>query len=297
MTELRYDGRVAVITGAGRGLGRAYARLLAERGAKVVVNNRGRDAAEQVVEEIKRAGGMAVSDDTDIAEPEGAKRVIERAVGELGAIDIVIHNAGISIHREMADLDVTQFELMLRTHVMASFFLAQAAWPHMLAQNRGRILLTASGSGFWGQTSNHDYSAAKAGVYGLTRSLSIAGEGRNINVNCIAPRAGTDLAARTVKDPRVLEKLMNGMPPERVAPVAAWLTHDDCQINGQAFDAGGGLVRRIFVGLTAGDGAAELSPEHVRDRMSGIEDQTGYSVPDHAMHVALDVAPDTPAHN
>jgi NAD(P)-dependent dehydrogenase (short-subunit alcohol dehydrogenase family) len=285
--ELRLDGRTAVITGAGRGIGRAHAMLLAARGAKVVVNNRTLKHAEEVAKAIVAAGGAAVVDSSDMSESGAPESLIRRAMEAFGSVDIIVHNAGIAIHRPIEALKFEHFELSMRVHVFAGFFLAQCAWPIMMQQGRGRIVLTSSGAGYWGQTNNHDYSAAKAAVDGLTRSLSIAGRGHNITINCLAPRAGTDLAEKTVTDPRVRHTLMNEMPPSQIAPLVAWLVHDDCRVSGESFDAGGGLVRRIFHGLTAGYSREDLTPEAIRDHFSQIMDQASYHVPTHCMDVAL----------
>ena len=246
MNEHRFDRRVAVVTGAGRGIGRAYAHLLAARGAQVVVNDLGSsmegdgaDAgpASEVVAEIAAAGGTALADTNDVSTPAGAHALVDWAVAEYGRIDALINNAGIMRWAGMPDVDAAQLGQHLAVHVRGSFNTTRAAWPHMVEQGYGRIVMTTS-AGVFGLPTNTAYATAKGGVIGLARSLATAGTEHGIKVNLIAPAAYTRMASGPGAD---------DMQPELVAPMAAFLAHEDCPVNGEMYLAGG-------VDL-AGDGA------------------------------------------
>jgi len=202
MSDFSFDGRVAVVTGAGRGLGRSYARLLAERGASVVVNDLGgsiegdgADAgpAQSVVEEIVAAGGRAVADTHDVSTQAGGEAIIDAAIEHFGRIDIVVNNAGIIRWAGLPEVDLANLEAHLAVHLVGSFNTTRAAWPHFVEQGYGRVVLTTS-SGLFGFDNNLSYAAAKAGVVGLARSAKLAGEPHGIKVNLIAPAAQTRMA-------------------------------------------------------------------------------------------------------
>jgi NAD(P)-dependent dehydrogenase (short-subunit alcohol dehydrogenase family) len=280
--QLRFDGRVAVVTGAGRGLGRSYALLLAERGAAVVVNDLGSSMsgkgsddtpASEVVGEITAAGGAAVADSNDVADPEGAQALIDSAVDRYGRIDILVNNAGIMRWAAFPDVDPADFARHLAVHTEGSFLTARAAWPHMVAAGHGRIVMTTS-AGLFGLPANTAYAAAKGGVVGLTRSLNAASEGTGILVNAIAPAAWTRMAGPEPEGD-------TGMDPALVAPMVAYLSHETCDVGGEVYAAGAGRFARIFIGSTPGHLQEGAPPtlEDVAANWDAINDESGYVVP------------------
>ncbi len=282
MNEHSFARRVAVITGAGRGIGRAYALLLAERGAHVVVNDLGGsiqgtgadpEPASAVTAEILAAGGDAVADTNDVASPAGAQALVDTAVARFGRIDVLINNAGIVRWAAFPKADADNVAQHLAVHVAGSFNTARAAWPHMVAARYGRIVMTTS-AGVFGLANNLSYATAKGGVVGLARSLATAGAEHNILVNLIAPAAATrmggpagDAAAQ--------------MSPELVAPMAAFLAHEACPVSGEIYAAGFGRFARIFIASTQGyvhDGSPPTI-EDVAQHWATINDEAGYYVP------------------
>lgn len=232
--KLRYDGRVAVVTGAGAGLGREYALLLAERGAKVVVNDLGgthsgegasQRAADIVVEEIRRAGGEAVADYNSVI--DGAK-VIETAVKAFGRVDILVNNAGILRDRSLAKTSEQDWNLVNDVHLKGSFKCTQAAFPHMKSQNYGRIIMTSSNSGIYGNFGQANYSAAKMGLVGLANTVAIEGARNNVLCNVIIPTAASRMTEGILPD-----ILFNELKPKLIAPVVAYLCHESCEDNGE----------------------------------------------------------------
>ena len=228
MDELRFDGRVAVVTGAGRGIGRAYARLLAARGASVVVNDLGGSMggegasagpADDAVAEITAAGGTAAADTNDISSVTGAQALIDGAVARFGRIDVVVNNAGIMRWARFPDVPDADFEAHLAVHTVGSFLTCRAAWPHFAESGYGRIVNTVS-AGMFGLPDNTSYAAAKGGVLGLTRSMAVAGRKLGITANCIAPAAMTRMAGPSGDEPEGDDM---GMPPDLVAPMVAYL--------------------------------------------------------------------------
>jgi NAD(P)-dependent dehydrogenase (short-subunit alcohol dehydrogenase family) len=282
VSELRFEGRVAVVTGAGRGLGRAYALLLAERGASVVVNDlgssmsgRGSDAtpSAEVVGEIEASGGHAVADSNDVADPDGAGALVATAVERYGRIDILVNNAGIMRWAAFPDVDPADFERHLAVHTEGSFLTARAAWPHMAEAGYGRIVMTTS-AGMFGLPANTAYAAAKGGVVGLTRSLNAASEGTGIRVNAIAPAAWTRMAGPEPEGD-------TGMDPALVAPMVAYLSHEECQVGGEVYAAGAGRFARIFIGSTPDYLQEGTTPtvEDVAANWDAVNDESGYVVP------------------
>jgi NAD(P)-dependent dehydrogenase (short-subunit alcohol dehydrogenase family) len=278
-----FEGRVAVVTGAGRGIGRAYALLLAGRGARVVVNDLGgsmqglgADAgvASHVATEIAAAGGSAIADENDVAAPSGAQALIDAAVDNFGRIDILVNNAGIIQWAGLPDVDQENLERHLSVHVLGSFNTTRAAWPHMVEQGYGRIVMTTS-SGIFGLPKNLSYATAKGGVIGLTRSIATMSESQGIKVNLIAPAAMTRMAGPGA-DP---DDATSPMAPGQVAPLVAFLAHEACPVNGEMYAAGAGRFARIFIASTPGYVVADPSIEDVAEHWDEINDDEGYVVP------------------
>ncbi|OCB19826.1 short-chain dehydrogenase [Mycobacterium malmoense] len=300
-TELRFDDQVAVITGAGGGLGRQYAVLLASRGARVVVNDTGgsvtgtgsdAQAANAVAEEIRGQVGEAVADMHSVTSPQGGEAIIDTALRTWGRVDILINNAGIVGDAPFEDMTPERFEPLLDVHLRGAFHVTRPAWRAMRAQRYGRVLNTCSAAGILGAERMSNYGAAKTGLLGLTRVLAAEGAERGIKVNAIAPIAhtrmlGQSLAAAGRRDDPAEQAVLEGLvgrylqklDPARVAPVAAFLTHRDCPVSGEVYTVGAGHVARFFVGRTRGFYDPLLSIEKVRDHLDEIRDEAGYTVP------------------
>ncbi|XP_033634641.1 peroxisomal multifunctional enzyme type 2-like [Asterias rubens] len=279
MAELRYDGRVALITGAGGGLGREYALMFAARGASVVVNDLGggrsgdgdgTKIADKVVAEIRAKGGKAVANYDSVEEGE---KLVQTALDNFGRIDIIVNNAGILRDRSFARISDTDWDLIHRVHVRGAFLITRAAWPHMKKQKYGRIIMTASASGLYGNFGQANYSAAKMGLVGLCNTLSIEGTKYNIHCNTIAPIAGSRLTEDII--PEEIFKLLKA---EAVAPVVLYLCHEECEENGGVFESGAGWVGQVKFqraeGVVFATEAAKLTPENVRDSWSTVGDMS-----------------------
>jgi len=282
MAELGFDGKVAIITGAGGGLGRSHALELARRGALVVVNDlggsvdgtgSGTTAAQAVVDEIAAAGGEAVANYDSVATPEGGRAIVQTALDTWGHIDIVINNAGILRDASFKNMDADKVGAVLDVHLRGAFNVTQPAWEHMRNQNYGRIVCTASGAGVFGNFGQTNYGAAKMGLVGLTRVLAVEGAKNNIKANAIAPVAKT----RMTED--ILGPAADRLLPELITPVVAYLAHEDCPVSGELYSCGGGRVARVFLGVTPGFTDAALTPELVRDHFDQIRDESDYEVP------------------
>jgi NAD(P)-dependent dehydrogenase (short-subunit alcohol dehydrogenase family) len=291
VTAYDFTGRVAVVTGAGRGIGRAHAVLLAARGASVVVNDlggtmagTGSDAgpAHGVVAEIVDAGGAAIADTSDVSTAEGGRAMIDAALDSFGRIDIVVNNAGIMRWAGPAECDVDDLWSHLAVHTLGSFNTTRAAWPHMVEQDYGRIVMTTS-TGMFGLPDNLAYATAKAAVIGMARSLTAAAGTRDIRINVVAPAALTRMAGHPTARPPddIADQLAARMAPEHVAPMVAFLAHERCPVSGEVYSAGAGRFARIFIAETGGYVHPELapSPEDVGEHWEQINDEAGYHVP------------------
>ncbi|WP_060887904.1 SDR family NAD(P)-dependent oxidoreductase [Streptomyces caniscabiei] len=289
MREFSFEGRVAVVTGAGRGIGRAHARLLAERGAKVVVNDLGGSMegegtdvgpAQKVVDEIVAAGGVAVADTHDVSTPAGGEAIIGSALESFGRIDILVNNAGIIRYAGLPGIDAENLERHLAVHLLGSFNTMRAAWPHFVEQRYGRVVLTTS-CGIFGLDNNLSYAAAKGGTLGMARSAKLAGEPHNIKVNLIAPAAMTRMGGGPDTDDAEPVPGMPYMPSSAVSPMVAYLAHESCPVNGEVYTAGAGRFARLFIGSTEGyvhqDGPTTV--EDVAANWDTINDEKGYYVP------------------
>jgi NAD(P)-dependent dehydrogenase (short-subunit alcohol dehydrogenase family) len=299
--DLRFDDRVAVITGAGGGLGKEYALLLASRGARIVVNDTGGSvtgggsdsgAADAVAEEIRQRGGEAVADNHSVTSPEGGKAIVDTAVRAWGRVDIVINNAGIVRDAPFEDMTADRLEPVLDVHLKGAFYVTRPAWKIMREQRYGRVVNTCSAAGILGAERMSNYGAAKTGLIGFTRVLAAEGAGHNINVNAIAPIAYTRMLAHSVdgagqQDDAPAQALLDDLvgqylqklDPALVAPVVAFLTHQDCPVSGEIYTVGAGHVARFFIGRTPGFYSPALSIEDVRDHLGEIRDEAGYAVP------------------
>jgi NAD(P)-dependent dehydrogenase (short-subunit alcohol dehydrogenase family) len=255
MSELRFDQRVAVITGAGRGLGRAYALLLASRGARIVVNDPGASLngegsdvgpAHDVVNEIKAAGGEAVACTESVATPEGGKAIIGSALEHFGRIDILIHNAGAVRRAPLAEMTYGDFEFVLDVHLRGAFHVVRPAFALMCKARYGRIVLTSSINGLYGNYKNANYSVAKAGTIGLSNVAALEGAEHNVKSNVILPAAVTRMSEG------IDTSAFPPMPPEMVAPTVGWLAHETCSITGEMLISVAGRVARAYVAETRG---------------------------------------------
>lgn len=276
MDELRFDGRVAVITGAGRGLGRAYALLLASRGAKVVVNDTGvsrhgeggdMGPAQEVVDEIVAADGEAVACTESVASPEGGQAIVDAAISRFGRIDILICNAGINRPSLLREMSWEQFSTVLNVHLHGAFHVVRAALPRMCEAGYGRIVLTSSIAGLYGNRSNGAYSVAKAGLIGLSNTVAIENAEHGVTCNAIVPAAVTRLSDG------IDTSSFPTMTPEQVAPTVAWLAHEACTSTGETWVSLAGRIAKAHVAETRGVYQPEWMIEQVAAQADAIGDK------------------------
>lgn len=283
MSDLGFDGKVAIITGAGGGLGRSHALELSRRGARIVVNDlggsvdgSGGDAgpAAKVAQEINDLGGEAVASTDSVATAEGGKAIVQTAVDAFGTVDIVINNAGILRDKTFHNMTPELLEPVIQVHLLGAFYVTQPAWLIMREKGYGRVVNTSSNSGILGNFGQSNYGAAKMGLVGFTRVLANEGRKYNIKANAIAPVAKT----------RMTEELLGGFGdkilPEEITPTVCYLAHEDCPVTGEVYSVAGGSVSRFFIGLTPGWYKNGHSVEDVRDNFDTIRNEDGYIVPE-----------------
>jgi NAD(P)-dependent dehydrogenase (short-subunit alcohol dehydrogenase family) len=287
MTEIRFDGRVAVVTGAGGGLGRTYALELARRGAKVVVNDLGgspdgrgasTSMADAVVKEISEAGGTAVASHDSVSTPEGGEGIIRTAIDEFGKVDVVINNAGILRDKTFAKLSPEELGIVLDVHLKGAFFVSQPAFRSMKDQGYGRFVFTASAAGIFGNFGQTNYGAAKMGLVGLSNVLAVEGAKYDIKSNVIAPIARTRLTEN------LLGPMADKLSPECVTPLTVYLASEANQRTHEIYSVGGGRFARVFVGLcpgwmASGGAGSVVSAEDVQSHIEQIRSTEGYIIP------------------
>ena len=283
MADLGYDGKVAIITGAGGGLGRSHALELAHRGARIVVNDlggsldgSGGDAgpAAKVAQEINELGGEAVASNASVSTPEGGKAIVQTAVDAFGTVDIVINNAGILRDKTFHNMTPELLEPVIEVHLLGAFYVTQPAWIIMREKGYGRVVNTSSNSGILGNFGQSNYGAAKMGLVGFTRVLANEGRKHNIKVNAIAP------VAKTRMTEELLGTFGDKLAAEEITPTVAYLAHEDCPVTGEIYSVAGGSVSRFFIGLTPGWYQNGHSVEDVRDNFDQIRNEEGYIVPE-----------------
>ncbi len=287
MTELRFDGRSVIVTGAGRGIGRCHALLLASRGARVVVADLGgeldgsgssTDPANEVVKEIEAAGGEAVACHASVADRRGAASIVEAALDSFGRLDVVVNNAGIADPDWFEDLSFERFERMVAVHYLGSVYVVKAAWPHLQAAGNGRIVNTCSEAAIGIVPKATSYGGAKGGVLGFTKCLAVDGMRYGIQVNAVVPRANTRLSAPSVLAHTYdvpeddFDDTMVHFPPEQVSPAAAYLAHESCRLNGEMLIAGGGQVLRLAMVESRGISGDHMTPEDIEAELDTLMD-------------------------
>jgi NAD(P)-dependent dehydrogenase (short-subunit alcohol dehydrogenase family) len=288
---ISFEGRVAIVTGAGGGLGRTYALQLARRGAKVVVNDLGgsrdgtghSDAALAVVAEIEAAGGTAMSDGGSVTDYGHMQAMVEKAKAAWGGVHILINNAGILRDKSFAKMEMEDFRAVIDVHLIGSANCTKAAWALMQEQAYGRVLMTASSTGLYGNFGQANYGAAKLGLAGLMKTLAIEGARHNIKVNTIAPTAAT----RMTEDIFPAD-LLEMFRPELVAPAALFLVSEDAP-TGTILGAGAGVVQAAHITLTRGVKLAEPTPEAVAENFAAIVDRAGEIVPQSGAEQAMTI--------
>ena len=287
MSEIRFDDQVAIVTGAGGGLGKTYALELARRGAKVVVNDLGgasdgtgasASMADQVVKEISEAGGTAVSNHDSVSTPEGGEGIVKTATDEFGRVDIVINNAGILRDKTFAKLSPEELEIVLDVHLKGAFFVSQPAFRSMKENGYGRFVFTASAAGIFGNFGQSNYGAAKMGLVGLSNVLAVEGAKYDIKSNVIAPIAKTRLTEN------LLGPLAENLSPECVTPLVVYLSSRENENTHEIYSVAGGRFARVFVGLCPGwmtdkGAGGVVSAEEIQANIGEIRDTEGYIIP------------------
>jgi NAD(P)-dependent dehydrogenase (short-subunit alcohol dehydrogenase family) len=278
MSEVRFDGRVVIVTGAGNGLGRSYALEMGARGANVVVNDLGgsafgdgadKAAADVVVDQIRAAGGTAVANYDSVTDGE---KIVQTALDNFGKIDVVINNAGILRDKTFHKMTDQDWELIYHVHVKGAYKVSHAAWPHMRDQNYGRLIFTASAAGIYGNFGQTNYSMAKLGLHGMAQTLALEGRSKNILVNTIAPIAGSRLTETVMP-----KELVDALRPEFVMPLVLKLCDENSRETGGLFEVGAGFIAKLRWERSKGKSfslSAGFSPEAINDAWDAITDFT-----------------------
>lgn len=294
MKALRFDGRSAVVTGAGRGFGRAHAMLLASRGAKVVVADYGTavdgtgsspEPAEQVVKEIVAAGGEAVPCFASVAEEDGAALIVDTALRSFGRLDVLVNNAGICDPHLFEDMTIERFRRMVDFHYLGTVLVTKMAWPHLLAAPHGCVVNTASEAILGNVPKSTGYSAAKGAVFSFTRALALDSRQSGIRVNAVAPRGITRMSeppilARVFDQPEenFVNPFYESLKPEGVSPAVAYLAHDSCPLNGELLICGGGRALRLAAVETKGITRESMTPEDIAENLDEVMATTDVQV-------------------
>jgi NAD(P)-dependent dehydrogenase (short-subunit alcohol dehydrogenase family) len=282
-----FQDRVAIVTGAGGGLGREHALLLGRLGASVVVNDIGGDVhgvgaaanpADAVVEQIRSAGGSAVADYSSVADPDQAAALVATAIDEFGKLDVLVNNAGILRDKSFANLELDDLRAVLDVHLLGAFHVTQPAFVHMKEQGYGRIVVTTSASGLFGNFGQTNYGAAKMGLVGLMNVLKLEGAKYGIKINAVAPIAWTRMTEG------LFGEMMERFAPALVAPAVAYLASEDCELTGEIWSVGGGSVSRVFIGLTDGyfkhpEHDGPLTVDDVAANLDDVRSEDDYLVP------------------
>jgi NAD(P)-dependent dehydrogenase (short-subunit alcohol dehydrogenase family) len=288
------DNRVAIVTGAGGGLGRSHALALAARGARVVVNDLGGNAdgtgsgssmADQVVKEIEAGGGEAVANYDSVATPEGGEAIVQTALDAFGTVDIVVNNAGILRDRSFAKTPPEDVAILLDVHLRGAFNVSQPAFRVMKEKGFGRFVHTTSASGLFGNFGQANYAAAKTGLVGLSNVLAIEGEKNNIHSNVIAPIAKSRLT-------EALGAMGDALRPELVSPLVVYLASDECELTHEIFSVGGGRIARVFVGLGPGwfgGNEKDFTAEDVEANLDAIRSTDDFMIPGSVMEETMAV--------
>ena len=280
---LSFDGRVAIVTGAGGGLGRSHALELARRGAMVVVNDLGgavdgtgagsASAADAVAGEIEAAGGVAVANADSVATPEDGEALVQAALDAFGRVDVIVNNAGILRDASFKNMTADMVDPVIDVHLRGAFHVTRPAWTVMREQGYGRIVTTTSGAGLFGNFGQANYGAAKMGLVGLTRVLAVEGRKSGIHANVIAP------IARTRMTEEILGDQAAKLDPELVSPLVAYLAHESCDRTGAVYSVGGGRIARVFLGVTEGTLDPDLTAESIAATIDQIDATEGFFIP------------------
>lgn len=281
MSEISFENRTVIITGAGRGLGRTYALEIGRRGGNVVVNDLGSaddesaSAADEVVKEVKALGGNAVAEYSNVATSDGAAAIVKTALDSFDGVDVLINNAGILRDASLVKMSDEQMDSVMAVHLRGSFLLTRAVFPVMKEQGYGRIVFTTSAAGLFGNFGQANYAAAKMGIVGLSNVAGIEGAKANIMSNVLAPGAKTRMTEN-------MGDIMDALPPESVAPMAVYLASEQCQTSQHIYSVGGGRYARVFIGVTPGVWAADgniATVEEIAGNIEAINGSDGFIIP------------------